>query len=63
MGIVFRDMGPKRVSDGFTGGVISGVVYRCGNCLTRYGEESVKVIESENSGKCVSCNKPQIKIE
>jgi hypothetical protein len=55
--IGFKDLGEGSAIDAFSGGPLLGKISQCKHCLARYGEASLAVIEKENFGICVACNK------
>lgn len=59
-GITFNDIGNVDSVDAFTGGPVIGVAHICTKCLARYGEESVKELNTHNNGQCMSCNEESI---
>jgi hypothetical protein len=56
--IGFKDLGEGSAIDAFTGGPLLGNITQCKHCLARYGEVSSALIEKENLGLCIACNKP-----
>lgn len=50
------------VVDAFTGGSLKGQIFKCQECNSKYGKDSVDHIVSENDGCCISCGKKDILI-